>query len=64
MSFSICKILTLVRFLTLLVYLCVGNQPMRVHWGPGANKQPKLVQGRATEPESSGAAEEKPLREN
>jgi hypothetical protein len=36
---------------------------MRVHWSPEANKQPKLVQGRATEPESLGAAEVKPLRE-
>jgi hypothetical protein len=63
MSFSICEVLTLVRFLTLLVYLCVGNQAMRVHWSPGANKQPKLVHGRATEPDSSGVAEEKPLRE-
>jgi hypothetical protein len=63
MSFPICKVFTLVRFLTLLVYLCVGNQAMRVHWSPGANKQPKLVHGRATEPESSGAAEEKQLRE-
>jgi hypothetical protein len=63
MSFPICEVLTLVRFLILLVYLCLGNQAMRVHWSPGANKQPKLVQGRASEPESSWAVEEKPLRE-
>jgi hypothetical protein len=64
MSFMICEGLTLVRFLILLlVYLCVENQVIRVHWSPGANKQPKLAQGGTTEPDSPGAAEEKPLRE-
>jgi uncharacterized protein (TIGR02246 family) len=63
MGILICKGLTLVRFLILLVYLCTGNQAMRVHRGPEANEQPKLVQGRASEPDSPGAAEEKPPRE-
>ena len=58
MSFLICVGLTLVRFLiVLLVYLCAGNQVMRVQWSPEANNQPELVQGRVTEPDSPRAAE-------
>ena len=64
MNFLICAGLTLMRFLiVLLVYLCTGNQIMRVHWSPEANNQPELVQGRVTEPDSPRAADEKPLRE-
>jgi hypothetical protein len=64
MSFLIYTGLTLVRFLiVLLVYLCAGDQVMRVHWSPEANNQPEFVQGTAAEPDSPRAAQEKPLRE-
>lgn len=63
MSFLICDVPTLLRFLILLVHFCAGNQVMRIHQGPEANKQPKLLQKRATEPNSPGAAEEKAARE-
>ena len=63
MNFLICAGLTLVRFLIVLLHVCVGSQAMGIHWSPEANNQPELVQGRVTEPDSSRAAEEKPLRE-
>jgi hypothetical protein len=63
MDFLICEGLTLARLLILLLHVCLGNQVTRVLWSPEANEQPKLVQGRATEPDSPRAAEEKPPRE-
>jgi hypothetical protein len=62
-SFLVCVGFTLLRFLILLVHFCAGNQVLRICQGPEANKQPKLLQGRATEPDSPAAAEEKPARD-
>jgi uncharacterized protein (TIGR02246 family) len=62
-SFLICVVLSLLRFLILLVHFCVGNQVTRIRWGPEANKQPKLLQERSSEINSPGTAEEKPARE-
>lgn len=46
MSSLTCGVVTLVRSLILLVYLCAGNQVMRVHWGPEANSLISCMRGR------------------
>lgn len=63
MNFLICAGLTLVRFLILILHVCVGSQAMGIHWGPEANNQPNLLQRTATKSNSLGVAEEKQARE-
>jgi hypothetical protein len=63
MSILTCVALTVLRVLIFLVLSGAANRTMRIPSSPEEKKQPEVLQGRATEPNSPAAAEEKLARD-